>query len=662
MNHLVHRFLNVWLALTAMAVVVALGLALREARAQGYVGKALDNTYKFTINRAVRESRAAGAAAAFFIAAAYVLARRRSVTRRRFARSLAIGGGIALLLLFVAAFLFQRELAAGHNKLYGQYVDIETFAFRALFSSVLTVPPPGRFILIFIFGAVLVGLAFAATAAEKRLFANGGESAFGAAHPAIWIASAIVLAVASIVGAANKPAAARHDPPDIILISIDTLRADHLPTYGYERDTSPALGELAANGVVVERHIAHAPWTLPSHMSMFTGVIPSRHGATQPIAAIADDMTTFPELLKNAGYATGGFATNILLGASYGFASAFDTYALNPNWNAGAVAGGAASWFVKQRKPAFLFLHIFDPHFPYDPPPAFRGRFGPEDEAVARAQKLDFYDFFRFMEGEGASRVAAVRDRYDEEILATDAALRTFFERLAEHRRLGDALIIVTSDHGEEFGEHGMWGHGLTLYAEMLNVPLIVKMPRGACAGSRLRDRLVPQKALFDLIVSASATPLSDARWSLCDESGAPASVAALAVDDPVIAEDSMLGPLRYAANGRERKLIEPTSVHVEGFVDFETGFELYDFAADALEKNNLLAGEENVVDAIRTKAPALHQEICRTRLAYAGSTEGGAVTLDVQTRERLKSLGYLTGESSGGDAAFDEFCAPVAP
>ncbi|MCZ7585811.1 MAG: sulfatase [Deltaproteobacteria bacterium] len=446
------------------------------------------------------------------------------------------------------------------------------------------------------------------------------------------------------------------------MISIDTLRADHLGLYGYGRDTSPHLDRLARDGVVVERHVAHSPWTLPSHMSMFSGVIPSEHGATEPVSAVSPARTLFPEILKDRGYRNIAFTTNILIGASYGFSAGFDIFVVKAEWNAKTVSDNALRWYLGDKRPTFLFLHIFDPHYPYDPPKAFRGRFGPGHPGVDKIQKEGFYDYFEWMNKHGAPERRAAVDLYDEEIASTDAVLGRVFERLRAAGRYENSWIIVTSDHGEEFGERGLWGHGITLYDEMLRVPLIIKTPHGVCGGSRFASAPIPQKALFKLITGAALPPAQNAAAMTCTDEGVPRIVADLADAGPIIAESDLVGPRRYAAMEQGRKLIEPINVSAAGVLEFESGYELYNFENDPKERDNLLTtGEGSMAERIAAKAGALHQASCRTRLNYAATRPGERIALDEETKAKLKSLGYISssGEPDAG-VALDENCMPI--
>lgn len=302
-----------------------------------------------------------------------------------------------------------------------------------------------------------------------------------------WRAALILAIVGGAVGAAAFAGwwYARESPPHqgpLILISIDTLRADRLPAYGYAEVATPAIDALAAHGIVFERAYSHSPQTFPAHASMLSGRLPFEHGVRDNVGyLVKDDERTLAELLRSRGFATGAAVSSYVLRRESGIAKGFSFYdselpAASPESSVGAVQrdgaetlAAAEKWLATQGdRRFFLFLHLYEPHKPYAPPVRF-SRYTP----------------------------------YDGEIAYADEIVGRLVQTL-EHRGLYDeATIVLVSDHGEGLGDHGEQEHGLFLYDESIRVPFILKQPGGEGAGRRVATPvqlidLVP--TLLDLV------------------------------------------------------------------------------------------------------------------------------------------------------------------
>lgn len=298
------------------------------------------------------------------------------------------------------------------------------------------------------------------------------------------------------------PGAARRAPPvrNVILISIDTLRADHLGAYGYRRDTSPFFDRLAARGVLFERAISQIPGTLPSHMSIFTGLYPVEHGVYPPDSTLSPAIETLPEAFHRAGYRTGGFTAGGYMNGRYGFDRGFDVFddtTPTATEDAAHVFGNGLA-FVRGLPPGqrfFLFLHTYQVHDPYFPPPGYESRYWtgpvPETFAPTGANLSEVNLGQRRISPEAVRYFEAL---YDSGIRAADDELRRLFDGLRALGRLKDTLVVITSDHGEEFMEHGRMVHE-QIYDECLHVPLLVLAPG-------LQPRRVP-----DLVESVDIAP-----------------------------------------------------------------------------------------------------------------------------------------------------------
>jgi arylsulfatase A-like enzyme len=305
-----------------------------------------------------------------------------------------------------------------------------------------------------------------------------------------------LLAVASACGRSNQTPAR---PRNLILISLDTVRADHLGCYGRGRNTSPAVDSLAAAGVRFADASSASPWTLPSHVSMLTGLYPSRHGVKDYVHVLPTERETLAEILAAHGFqsfavlntwslAAPRFA--LMQGVPPGQVRYVPEVERGPERGRQSVNSGrevvrAARELLLARdaeRPFFLFLHFFDAHTDFTPRPEYRRRFvgpydGPIDGTTAQLMTLR-----RQGDRLSAADLTFLRELYDAEIRQLDDVLATFLVTLEEQGLLRDSLIALTSDHGEEFQEHGGLLHGRTQYQELLAVPLILRgpgLPRG---------------------------------------------------------------------------------------------------------------------------------------------------------------------------------------
>ncbi len=281
------------------------------------------------------------------------------------------------------------------------------------------------------------------------------------------------------------PTTAAAPAPAVVLVVIDTLRADHLGCYGYPRPTSPRLDAFAAGATLHTHAFASSPWTLPSHASLFTGLDPYQHGAHTVLVdgaarerPLADDSLTLAEALQAEGYATAAFAANAaLLRPSLNLDQGFDRYYVEAT-TADRLVPRAIDWLHEHRsEQVFLFLNLMDTHKPYnasprpgliDPPPA--------DDGGALLDSL----YPRILPANGplpSTDIARLIDQFDTAIAHADEAIGTLLDALADDGRLDGSLVVVTSDHGEYFGEHHLIEHSKDVYQPALHVPLLIKAP-----------------------------------------------------------------------------------------------------------------------------------------------------------------------------------------
>ncbi len=401
--------------------------------------------------------------------------------------------------------------------------------------------------------------------------------------------------------AATGPTAPR---VPIVLVTIDTLRADRLPAYGYRGVETPAIDALRRDGVLFENAYSHCPLTLPSHVSLLTGLLPPGHGVRNNLGYRLDAAShpTLPVLLKRAGYATGAAVSAWVLRPETGLGAGFDSYRDVPGGTLGrdsvaevqrsgreTVALALEFVAAHRGQPFFLFVHLYEPHAPYAPPSPQRERWGAT---------------------------------YEGEIAAADAAVGELIQGLKRESVYDDALVVLTSDHGEGLGDHGEDEHGILLYREVLHVPLVVKRPRALGAGTSV-ERAV---GLVDVLptvteVAGVPTPEGVAGRSLFADKVAPAAIYSETYYPRIHLGWSELHSL---VDDRYHLIAGPRP-------------ELYDLRHDPAEKSDLARSAS-------TTAAALLRELGTRRGDFRAPEAVGAAE-----REKLQALGYLAG--GPGDA-----------
>jgi len=386
----------------------------------------------------------------------------------------------------------------------------------------------------------------------------------------------------------------------VILISVDTLRSDHLPAYGYKDVATPALDALRADSILYERAYSHCPLTLPSHTSMLTGLLPGDHGIRDNIGFRLDDkIPTLAEVLKQNGYATGGAVSAFVLRRESGIGRGFDFYddqvePVGPSQVIGRVQRDgretiqvAQSWIDQHaQKPFFFFLHLYDPHTPYTPPEPFFSRY---------------------------------RNHYDGEIAYVDSALGDFITHLKQQGLYDRAMIIFLSDHGEGLSEHGEEEHGIFLYREALQVPLMVKMPKSRDGGKSVSTP-VELIDVFPTVVEQTATKFTPRKVG---GSSLLSFLDGKQADRPIYAETFY--PRFHFGWSDLHSLIEGPNHYIRAPTP-----ELYDLAADPGEKKNVL--DENRRAYVRLRdaiEPFVRQASAPT-------------SIDPEEAAKLAALGYV--------------------
>ncbi|HSS47908.1 MAG TPA: sulfatase, partial [Thermoanaerobaculia bacterium] len=426
----------------------------------------------------------------------------------------------------------------------------------------------------------------------------GRESAF----PLLFVLCVLLLAACRHNAGTGGPVDVPKGTP-VVFISIDTLRADHVPAYGYKGVETPALDAFRREGVLYERAYSTTPLTFPSHSTLLTGVLPAVHGVRDNVgykldaAKIKSGALPFlPEILKKAGYATGGAVSAYVLQGKSGISTGFDFYEDGIEFRSGTGLGGlqrpgsetlklSQPWLESVKdKPFFFFFHIYEPHTPYAPPEPYASRYP---------------------------------SKYDGEIATADHIVG---ELIGDLKRLGvydRALVVLFSDHGEGLGDHGEDEHGVLLYNEAIHVPLMVKLPQGQQAGG------------------TTARPVQ-----LLDIAPTVLSLLGLEVPKP------MPGVSLLAANVPPRRIYSETyyaRLHfgwseLFSLIDAQNHYidspdpELYDRTKDPKETTNVLRDERRVYNAMKTELAGFDRNLAPPS------------AVDEATRKSLAALGYISG------------------
>ncbi len=444
-----------------------------------------------------------------------------------------------------------------------------------------------------------------------------------------------------------------------LLISIDTLRADRLGLYGAERETSPQLERMAADAVVFETAIAPAPWTIPSHATMLTSTDPRVHGASAR-TPISKSAISIAEILQRAGWQTAGFVDSPYLNTEIGFDRGFEHFYDDPPFTGGSYRGAQATrarlldWLAgADDRPAFVFWHLMDVHGPYGSPAPFGGMFrralAPPTSADPGLEKLKLLGYHDYQRLDRYRSLADMVAAYDEGIAHVDAIVGGLMQVLRDSALYDQALIVVTSDHGESFLDHGVWvGHGLFLTDDEVRVPLIIKLPGNRHGGMRVRDIVglidVAPSVLDALGVAAPAS--FQGRSLLSPEPASPESLPAVVhgvssnVGAAFIRTDSFkyIGP----AQSRPADLLDghlKARTDVALPLDALLGEQLYDLRRDPLETTPLTDSRRDIA---RFRAELEQYRVRCAARRGEGSAESTSTDLSERAVERLRALGYV--------------------
>ncbi len=444
--------------------------------------------------------------------------------------------------------------------------------------------------------------------------------------------------------------------PNVVLIVVDTLRADRLPFHGASRDNAPFLDELAGRSLVFENAWSPSSWTLPATVSILTSVHPFQHGVASleglelgpddepvPVDCIPGELETLGEALRRGGYRTFGIASNVLVGTEVGFDRGFDRFVKLEDEDADVVNAQVAAWRdeMLSAQPFFLYVHYFDPHDTFharepwfDPlrasgwadvaPRSVPATYTELDWLLTRLdpgpQWLGSRRSADLSADELRELLAWIRAAYDSEIRFVDERIRALFETLA----LDDAIVVFLADHGEELYEHGDLTHGQNLYAETTRVPLLLRVPGEDAPRGRVSTHVSTLDVVPTLrrLVGLPASAQDQGRDLLGEDAASPV-LGFLAGKS---GQHALETDLRSIVLGDHRLI-----VHADGRT------ELFDVANDPLEREDLSARLPNVVAELRAEL----ERVERAARVYPRSTRVPGPASEAML-EHLRGIGYL--------------------
>ncbi len=427
----------------------------------------------------------------------------------------------------------------------------------------------------------------------------------------------VVAAVAVGIGFSRGSGVAKRS---VLVLMLDTLRADHLGTYGYQRDTSPVLDTFAKENVKFSYAVTAAPWTPPSVASMFTGVYPATHGWMPPnrrdevkqmAVKLDQNLTTLAETFKANGYSTAAVSPNPWITEEFGYQQGFDTFTFSaraPAEEIVKIGTAKIDQLAGEGKPFFVYLHFLDPHDPYTPPgeykTAFTGEVPGRSYPPKELQRMNLYD---------------------GEIKYMDNQIGKLFAHLKDEGLYDDLTIIVVADHGEQFMEHGQHGHGHQLFNEEVHVPLLVKSPK--IDAGRVIDVTASTVDIFPTALDAAgiASPQGLPGVSLMNDAALEARAGVFTEIEKDFRQKAFTTPDGV-------KLIRQTNPNESDVV-----LGVFDFRKDPLEKSSIK--DQEVVATLSNELSEANRYALEGRLE--GSETARAQMKD-STIEQLKTLGYL--------------------
>lgn len=432
----------------------------------------------------------------------------------------------------------------------------------------------------------------------------------------------------------------RENPKLMIVIMLDTLRADHMSLYGYGRKTTPAIDDLSRESLVFENAYSTTSWTLPAHVSLFSGKEILDHGVLSQDNRIAESYPLFPEILQRRGYATAAFTGGGFIEDNYGFHRGFQIYSNRPgdifHLNSAELVFDNFRTFLERNRDGdcFLFLHTYQMHAPYKAPAPYFRAFNPQlknnMKGVSSFLQLKT-EAFKPLAPEQRQELV---DLYDAAILYTDQALvKKLIDYLKANNLYDQSLLVILSDHGEEFFDHGSWEHGHTLYRELIRIPLLVKFPRQRRTGIEKKLTSITDIGALILKEAGIAAGGWDHRPGEHDAGGRiltqslPVSPVIKNAPPRVSFVDDRFHFLFNLVDREKLKTFVPPPA-------FLPSTELYRMDQDPREGENLYFKRKTDI--------ARFEKLLKSYLSRIGRLKTRDFKMDPDLRNKLKSLGYL--------------------
>lgn len=433
-------------------------------------------------------------------------------------------------------------------------------------------------------------------------------------------------------------------PPNILLVSIDSLRADHLGTYGYDKPTSPFIDELAREGLVFETAVSSTSWTLPAHAALFTGLADTAHAVGTPKSRLAANYETMAEVLSENGYETLAFYSGPFLHPDFGLAQGFDRYIDCTSFKVGdgdprkrhgashrdvtnpiLLANAEREIGALGSDPFFMFLHMWDVHYDLIPPENYRLMF--DGDYAGDFDGRSYRHHAGFTAGMNDADFNHVLALYDGEIRYTDDTLAKIVALLDDAGRLDNTIIAVVSDHGDEFLEHNGKGHRHTLFQELIHIPLVVWMP-GRISSGRVDTPVSLTDVAPTLLDFVGIRPIS----------GATGRSLTAALDGGILDVQPVLSELTAPPKAPDLSaLLLGTDKIV---VDHKRAKAVYyDLAADPRELHPVAAERADKAGPLLMTLMKLKKRATAIRAEH---TSAGDLELDDEMRDQLGRLGYL--------------------
>lgn len=436
-------------------------------------------------------------------------------------------------------------------------------------------------------------------------------------------------------------------PPDILVVVVDTLRQDHVGAYGYPRNTTPVLDALATEGTLYREARSTSSWTAPAHASLFTGLYPAAHGTTQQAWDLALDHDTLAEVLASSGYETLGAVANPMLSSERGYAQGFGDW--QEGWSDASFPSTTddrrlVDGLVERlrapapatRPPRFVFVNLVGVHAPYTSCGRWCGAFGAQPgEGIDDA---DWKGFYLGRVQHDAAAFARLTDLYDAEVLAADELVGRLVRSFREAAAARDHLVVVTSDHGENLGDHGHVDHVFTLYESTVRVPLVVAGT--AVPAGRVQTTPVQLHDLFPTVLQAAGVDPAAHPSQGLPLAAVPADRAVLLqYDHPVQATRMMLEGATPEEATRVQPYLRALNGRVEGadklILGSDGAAELFDLVVDRDETFDLAMESATRVQAMTDQLDAHLRAVTRTRAPHE------TAPVDAVTQEALEAIGY---------------------